>query len=72
MTITMASKSDSVKSWMDSFTTFGWSATSPMSIPAGRSAFDRSISRLRLSPSVRLFPPTRIETAIPIAGLPLK
>ena len=23
MTITMASKSDSVKSWMDSFTTFG-------------------------------------------------
>ena len=72
MTMTMASKRDSVNSEIESFTTFGWSATSPISIPAGRSALADSISLFKFSPRVRLFPPDRMETAMPMAGLPLK
>ncbi len=48
----------------------GWSATCVISMPTGSSAVIDFIAFLSSSPSVRMLPPSCIETPMPSAGLP--
>ena len=70
-TIAIASKRASVKPPIASRTTSGWSETSLSSMPTGSRCIRRSAASCRPSPKVRLLPPARMLTPMPIAGLPL-
>ena len=67
-TIAIASHRASMNSLMECFTTELWSATSVGSIPTGSSAVIVAMAFLIFWPRIRISPPSRIETATPIAG----
>ena len=70
-TMAIASKRASVNPPIASRTTSGWSDTSLSSIPTGKRCIRRSAASCRPSPKVRLLPPERMLTPMPIVGLPL-
>lgn len=61
-----------MKSLMEFLTTWGWFRTWLISNPTGRLPRISAIFLFRFSPRRRLLPPSVMEMAMPMAGLPLK